>query len=196
DRRALLISENVLTVRQYDDLGVTSSGQIDWNAAETTWATSDVRAWLNGEFLNATFNTELQEAIAPSPIVNPDNLESGAAGGENTEDRIFLLSIDEAERYFADDGDRIASLTMAEADIEYGLSIYRDYFGWAQENLDTHESTLRDGLNKSQAHSWLLRSPGYHGSRVAIIGSDGHLEVNGDFVNDYDGIRPALWLDL
>ncbi|MDR2197370.1 MAG: hypothetical protein LBO07_05340, partial [Coriobacteriales bacterium] len=38
DRRALLISENVLTVRQYDDLGVTSSGQIDWNAAETTWA--------------------------------------------------------------------------------------------------------------------------------------------------------------
>ena len=113
DDRALLISEDVLELRQYDGLERyygerLSDADIDWNSVSITWADSEIRAWLNDDFLSEAFSAGERRAIRLSEISNPDNPKYGTLGGRDTEDRVFLLSIDEAERYFASSSDRIA----------------------------------------------------------------------------------------
>lgn len=196
DDRALVITEDILAVRPYDDLGVSSSGWIQWDDISTTWAESDIRAWLNDEFLNTVFTWEAQEAINLSQLSNPDNPEKGIEGGANTEDRVFLLSIDEANRYFSGNDERGASIMMTEEDVQYMLRISKDYGGDDRERLLNMENSLRDYyLGQSKAYWWWLRSPGIHGSNAAGVDSDGSIYGDG-FVRDFAGIRPALWLNL
>jgi hypothetical protein len=199
--KALVISEDILTVRQYDDLGVSAFDEVDWESASATWAESDIRAWLNSEFLDTVFTGEEQKAIDLTPISNPDNPEYGTEGGVETEDRVFLLSIDEANRYFSNSSDRIANITMTDEDIQYILRINKDYWGNNQESLTDYESTLRsDYLAQSKARWWWLRSPGLGGldglNAAYVYGGGGDVNVVGDYVYIFGGVRPALWLNL
>lgn len=59
-----------------------------------------MRNWLNKTFLSSTFGKEEQERILESTNVNAANDEYGIDGGNNTMDKIFLLSIDEVNKYF------------------------------------------------------------------------------------------------
>jgi molybdate transport system substrate-binding protein len=186
--RALVVSEDILAVRQYDSLGIRSS---------TTWAESDIRAWLNGEFLDTAFTAGEQRTIDLSKLSNPDNPDYGTEGGADTEDKVFLLSIDEANRYFSGNSDRIANLTLTEKDIQYLLGIYKDYGGINQENISAAENQMRNNyLGKSKTFSWWLRSLGSNGSNAARVHGDGSVESVGNYVRNGDGIRPALWLNL
>ncbi|MDR2586789.1 MAG: DUF6273 domain-containing protein [Coriobacteriales bacterium] len=97
DGRALLISQDILEERAYND-----------KLTEVTWETCSLRAYLNGEFLNIRFSEEEQARIALSTVASKDNPEYETPGGSVTEDKVFLLSIDEAKRYFASDSDRVA----------------------------------------------------------------------------------------
>ena len=92
DGNALLISKNLLDSRQY------YSGNNG-----VTWEKSDIRVWLNNPFYNRAFDESEKEQIQTVTISNPDNSSFGTAGGNDTEDKVFLLSIDEAESLFADD---------------------------------------------------------------------------------------------
>ena len=75
-----------------------------------TWETCDVRAWLNSEFYQTAFTEQQQALIALSHIVTPgyrdpldqsgDTKEAEISGGNDTEDHVFLLSYEEAKRYF------------------------------------------------------------------------------------------------
>jgi hypothetical protein len=105
-RQALLISKDALESRPYNE-----------SAAAATWETCSLRAYLNGEFLNTHFSTEEQGRIVLSTVANDNNPEYDTPGGSDTEDKVFLLSIDEAERYFASDYDR-------SADGSYGTSAW------------------------------------------------------------------------
>lgn len=60
-----------------------------------TWDKSTVRAWLNEKFYN-TFTDEEKALIAKTHNSNPDNREYGTPGGSDTDDYIYLLSVDEA----------------------------------------------------------------------------------------------------
>jgi hypothetical protein len=93
--RALIISEDILTLRQYDDLGVSSSALLpdDESTVATTWAESDIRAWLNDEFLDTAFTREQQEVVDLSRILTPDNPENGVDGGADTKDRITVTVV-------------------------------------------------------------------------------------------------------
>jgi hypothetical protein len=319
DGRALIISDNILTTRQYDDLGVSSADQIDYetvdyDAAATAWAESDIRAWLNDEFLRAAFTQDEQDVINHSndayldddydtwsqvvdtmePILDHayDIYESGerkasknrvddayfdyyeALGFEKTvmahisgdraaaveyqfsfvkrameegqsadvrasldtlisllredattldsnkdiKDKIFLLSVNDAIRYFAGDDDRIAYLSMTEEDVQYILSVDKFYWGFSQGDLANVENRLRsDWLGQSKAYQWYLRTPGSAGGVYAtfinssgsvrnsgdlvagnagIFSLDGSTGTDGSIVDCFDGIRPALWLNL
>ncbi len=92
---ALVIADRPVCDRRYHE---------KWE--NVTWEKCDLRTWLNGEYLNDTFSVEERDAIMESDIGTPDNPRYHTKGGEPTRDRIFLLSIDEAERYFKDDTDR------------------------------------------------------------------------------------------
>jgi hypothetical protein len=194
DGRALVISEDILAIRQYDDFDFDASSidQLD----QDTFSERDIRVWLNGEFLNVAFAWEEQRAIDLTRLSNPDNSEYGIDGGVDTEDRVFLLSIDEVERYFSDDNDRAANITMTEEDIQYSL---RGLWGYSDFYVEETADHLRDEyLGKSKPYWWWLRSPGRYGSplNTAYISIDG--KVSAGIFSGFDaiGIRPALWLNL
>ncbi len=93
----LIISEKILDCVKYNE------GYVD-----VTWETCALRVWLNEDFLNDAFTEEEQERIIEKTITNPDNPVWGTEGGEDTEDKVFLLSIEEAEKYFKSDEERMA----------------------------------------------------------------------------------------
>ena len=75
-----------------------------------TWADSTIRSWLNGygpdenkqhvdyttdNFISAAFTAQEQSRIVSVEIQNSNNPSNDTAGGINTSDKIFLLSIHE-----------------------------------------------------------------------------------------------------
>jgi len=105
-------------------------------------------------------------------IKNEDNSEYGTSGGNDTEDKVFLLSEKEAETLFSDEEERIAKAT------EYA------------EKSGVY-------VNKEKAAWWWLRSPGYSSRDAAGVGSHGWVDRSGYNVSSYfDGVRPALHLNL
>ena len=103
--KALIISEICVDAAKYNA-----------QKGEVTWETSDIRAQLNDEnesFYATAFDEGEKEYILSSTIKNSDNAYHDSEGGNDTEDRVFLLSFDEAEQYFNSDEDRIAKASMA-----------------------------------------------------------------------------------
>lgn len=87
DGKLLIISKYVIEGRQFDsELG-------------TTWEECELREWLNGEYIDYTFNEYEKSIISKSFVKNGYN-SYGIYGGKNTEDQVFLLSEEEANKYF------------------------------------------------------------------------------------------------
>ncbi len=90
----LIISEKVLALKPYNE-----------NWTYITWENCTLRKWLNEDFYSI-FTDEEKFMIAETKVVNSDNASYGTKGGNNTVDKVFLLSLDEAEKYFVDDKSR------------------------------------------------------------------------------------------
>ena len=90
----LVISEKVLAVKPYNT---------EWE--DITWEKCTLRKWLNEDFYSI-FTDEEKAMIAETTVVNSNNNKFGTKGGNDTTDKIFLLSIDEAEKLFANDTSR------------------------------------------------------------------------------------------
>lgn len=70
---------------------------------EITWSECSLREWLNSDFVNKYFSQSERNRILVSNVTNPDNPQYKTAGGDATNDKVFLLSLSEAEFLFADD---------------------------------------------------------------------------------------------
>ena len=71
-----------------------------------SWEDSTLRKWLNNDFLNMAFTVEEQRAILETEIDNSEYFgysDFGPIINNNTKDRVFILSDDEASEYFKDD---------------------------------------------------------------------------------------------
>ncbi|MDR2599984.1 MAG: DUF6273 domain-containing protein [Oscillospiraceae bacterium] len=84
------------------------------NGGDITWEFSSIRNYLNNEFLNS-FSLVEQNRILETNVINNDNPENGTPGGNDTVDKIFLLSIDEALTFFEDNSTRVALNSNGEA---------------------------------------------------------------------------------
>ena len=137
-----------------------------------TWETCTLRTWLNGTFYNTAFTAAEQAQILTTTVVNDDNPSYGTEGGNNTQDKVFLLSIDEVEQYFADDADKKCLPT----DYAVAQGAYKWY---------------------ALGTMWWLRTPGYTDQFVAYgdIGSNGIYD-RGMPVNTGESVRPAMWINL
>lgn len=136
-----------------------------------TWAESTLRAWLNGEFCNAAFSETEKLLLEETELVNSDNPTYGTPGGENTPDRVFLLSLEEAESYLTDEL-RLAPVSQYAA----GRGCYD---------------------NASGNGWWWLRSPGVYGRDAAYISAVGKVSVYGYIVHRSGwAVRPAIWIYL
>ena len=96
DGKTLLLMKDVLEMRTYH------------SALEATdWENCTLRAWLNGTFYNSLPEAD-RARIVETTLSNGDNAEYGTKAGKTTKDRVFLLSLAEANLYFRDDASRIA----------------------------------------------------------------------------------------
>ena len=140
---------------------------------EVTWETCTLRKWLNGEFLNTAFSAEEQTRLQTVKVKAEDNPEYGTDAGNNTQDKVFLLSIDEANRYFRSDADRVCMSTQ------------------------TAESNGPYTNDNSGACWWWLRSPGNNTNRAAYVIYDGFVRSRGSLVSPgRGGVRPVVVLRL
>ena len=142
NNRALLISRYALDTKPYN----TSDSSV-------TWETCTLRAWLNNDFLTAAFTTDEQAAIV---ITTVDNSRSQGLSswdtnsGNNTQDRLFLLSCAEANDYFEVtrfNGDNTASRVRPTA------------YAIAQGAWTIADRRTADG---EASGWWWLRSPGFN----------------------------------
>ena len=95
--RALIISENILEFRKYHN-----------SNKKVTWEHSAMRDYLNNEFLNNTFTAEEQKRIIETIVINNKHPIYGDPDGNDTINKIFLLSIEEAIAYFTNNSARVA----------------------------------------------------------------------------------------
>ncbi|MDR0222273.1 MAG: DUF6273 domain-containing protein [Oscillospiraceae bacterium] len=193
DGKALILTDKVMEDRAYNekDKGV-------------TWETCDLRAYLNGEFYNS-FGKKDKAKIIKTKISNKDNQWFGTPGGNDTDDYIFLLSLEEVVKYFGDSGQLRNQLKN---DGRYDW--YTDeYFPWIDDQYNDDRIACHMGgtyydnyyeeeytMDEGEASGWWLRSPGFDSSNAAYVYSDGIVYVNGFFVYSPYGVRPALWIKL
>lgn len=138
-----------------------------------TWETCGLRNWLHEVFLKENFTEEEQARAVMTHNVNKDSLVHGAVGGNDTDDLIFCLSIDEANEIFESDDERTAPATP------YAVN----------KGAFIHESNGNCW--------WWLRSPGYYTSDAAGINYYGYVHVSGDNVSSpSDALRPCMWISL
>ena len=97
--RALLITVNCLI-----NIGDCNSGEpLNQNGF---WENSDIRNFLNNGFYDVCFSKIEKEQIILAHLNNPKNPTYRTDGGPDTDDRVFLLSIDELEQYLSSPEDR------------------------------------------------------------------------------------------
>lgn len=151
-----------------------------------TWEECTLRAWLNGEFLNKTFSAKEQSAILITLVDNSANQgysEWNTVDGKNTQDKIFLLSYAEANRYLGVTTVNNSNNTKSRvAPTAYAITM------GAFKNNDYKT------VDGEPAGSWWLRTPDGTQSVacVRVSGSLGRVYAS----NDTRVVRPAFWLNL
>ena len=151
---------------------------------DVTWATCTLRTWLNGTFLNTAFTSAEQTAIKNTTVVNDDNPYYDTEGGENTTDKVYLLSIAEASNtaYGFNGEFRTESETREAKNTAYAKEC----------GALTSTSTEYEGNGY-----WWLRSPGIISGSASIVFDDGYgLGNGGSVILDNVAVRPALHLNL
>lgn len=157
--KALLISKYALDCQRYNTSGT-----------DVTWETCTLRRWLNGSFINSAFSAEEQKQILHT-TVTVDRSPYRTNPGNNTKDRVFLLSIAEAQKYFGSKSVRQCQGTV----YCFAQGAYKVGDGYCL---------------------WRLRSPGSSGC-TAYVYNDGSINEYGYPVDEGTiAVRPALWIDL
>lgn len=163
DDKILVVSEKVLDCRQYHTSRI-----------NVAWETCSLRSWLNGSFFNSAFNTEEQLRVKDTNV-SADKIPKYGTVGRDTTDRIFLLSITEANKYFDSNKARRCVPTA-----------YTKAIGVYTENRFTKGG--------QETCTWWLRSSGCVQQNAAIVTLVGSVV---DFsVSDKSGVRPAMWLKI
>ena len=154
---------------------------------DVTWETCTLRKWLNEEFYKNAFNKSEKSLIKTTTVENYDNAVYNTPGGEDTKDKVFLLSQFEMinknygfdEAYDKRDENRCCEPTIYAA---------------AQENTQSIEYIMSEG---NWPRMWWLRSPGFSVYNAAVMNIDGDVRVFGAGVyNAGVFVRPALVINL
>ena len=161
DGKALIISKYALDGKPYNEMhkGV-------------TWESCTLREWLNATFINVAFSFEEQQRISTTTVKTSRNPKYNTNPGNNTNDKVFLLSIDQTKKCFLTSEDRTCKPT------NYAI---------------TH-GALRSEYNGNCW--WWLRSPGGGTDYAADVDYTGTIYGGGLGVNNINAVRPAMWIDL
>lgn len=153
--RMLLLSKYTLDAKPFHEVE-------DWNV---TWAECTLRNWLNEEFFNSAFSEEERARIL--------SVTNATADAPDTQDSVFLLSLDELNTYFPDEESRIAEAT------EYAV---------AQGGRVSRET------GKTY---WWLRTKATPDDAALMVRYDGKVNEFGDSMEaEIYTVRPAIWVNV
>ena len=156
--KAILISRYGLDARRYDE-----------GYSSITWEKSTLRQWLNNDFLNKACNDDEYCKLSAVTVSADPNPNHSTDPGRGTRDKVFLLSISEAIRYFATDRDRECLPTKTAA---------------------AHNAAVNEVDGTCW---WWLRSPGKEDDIAAYVRMDGGLDTDGLYVySDAPTVRPVI----
>lgn len=189
---ALLLADKSLDGMPFNDTPSTSYKAV-------TWETCTVRSWLNGygskdnlagkdytnnNFINKAFSKEEENAILEKLIKTGDNPEHKTDGGNDTNDKLFLLSTQE---------------------------LINDLYGFTNNNVygyKTNASNSRVAKNTSYTESkdlyescigdYWTRTPGAFAWHITMVNDEGAVGAWGGYLANYMvlSIRPALYINL
>lgn len=175
----VLISNYGLDAKQYNKVYVA-----------ITWENCSLRTWLNDEFYNIAFSTEEKTKIKATHVVNNDNFEYGTSGGNDTEDNVYLLSIDEITQYYG--------ITQEQCKQENEMLYCRptefakingaEPWDHTQHNVSVAKQSAKYDGNVE----WWLRTPGEHKDDVSSIAVRGSVWYSGRDGSKFYTVRPVI----
>lgn len=170
--KLMLISEKVLDAHAFDtELG------------GAKWADSDLRAFLNGDFVAKAFSADEQAMLVNTVNVTEDNAKYIVDSGADSTDKVFVLSKYEAEHFLT-----------------------RRNLGWEKAEATLY-SQNRDGIGGEYDHGvvvdpdygtagWWLRDAGENDISAMYMYYYGAVCEKGTLVrNTFVGVRPCIWID-
>ncbi len=180
---------------------------------DLSWESCSLRTWLNNDFYNTAFTDKEKDLIKTTLLKNNDNPEYGTNGGNDTNDKIFLLSIDEIidpayglSEYDPDDDDYTVDLCCPS---DYALD--RGCFSSELHKIE-YPNDLYPKVEGKPTCTWWLRSPGKFTSWFGIVDEYGYVCMDGERYNlgmgyymddewysevgDGPAVRPAMIIKL
>ncbi len=141
----------------------------------TMWAGSELRGWLNGEFLNAAFSGAEQASIMTTRV--EDTVEHNYAQwttanryGDVTFDKVFLLSYAEARSLLSQDQ------------------------RFCEPSRSTVNSNVYIESHNGKKTTWYwLRTSAYR-NNAGVVAANGAFDTS-YIHHPYGVVRPALWVD-
>ena len=100
NNKALLISRYSLDNQPYSE-----------HTEEVPWENCSLRKWLNDNFLNEAFSSDEQNSIITSVVTADENPFHKLSQGNDTMDKVFVLSVIEANKYFSSNSERLCQGT-------------------------------------------------------------------------------------
>ena len=172
--KALVLCDMIIDAMAYD-------------SSSNSYEDSDVRAWLNESFLSTAFDALQREVILTTLVKNDKDStgygENARFYGNNTNDKIFLLSRIEAKSYgFNSDGSVQDSARKKQA-TAYAIA------------------QINGGYDATNGAWWWLRTPAHHTTDASRADLAHNIKVNGSLNNTNvstatGGILPAIWINL
>lgn len=189
---AFLMADQNLDCQPYHDPSY--ADYLTW-----VWDICTLRNWLNGydssneecgsdyssdNFIDAAFSKTEQNAIQTTEVINENHPIYGTESGNDTKDKVYLLSIDEATnmnygfKSTTDSSETRYAKNTAYAEIQ-GAKTYND------------ETCNGNG-------DWWLRSPGSMVGGVSVVSYNGNIDTGACIApyHYYVGVRPVLHLNL
>lgn len=160
----------------------------DYNEEYTSviWENCTLRDWLNHDFYDMAFSQSEQSAVVEQTVANERNPYFGTGGGNDTKDKVFLLSFSEA------------------LNPEYGFCEDYSIYSVSRRMMASDYARIRgacsygDSVTNGKASCyWWLRTSGGGTDSAALVIYCGYLQRRGVFVNTHNNACvPALHINL
>ncbi len=147
-----------------------------------TWKTSSLRKWLNETFFNNAFDTDEMKMILTTSNCTTTDTRSNKSTDEITNDRVFLLSVEEAKKYSS-------------------IITYDNTYSFKKKGTDYcfAQGAKRDGRGSTICRYWWLRdigcsSAGIYGGSYIDVYKIATYEIRVEYSDV--AVCPAIWIDV
>ena len=168
DNKLFLISEKALDGMPYHN-----------SNSDVTWRNCDLRSWLNDTFMDSAFSADEQDKIQSTNVSADKNPKYDTKPGKATTDKVFLLSIDEVNKYFGDKSPECTLTDYTASKCTHGTEYRYKYWDFSSTKYSY----------------WWLRTTGDKQNTAAYVNVDDVADY-GTYVNYTRCVRPALWISF